>query len=263
MFLTEPRQTPYDLHFHLLNIPVRIHPMFWLVSALMGFAADRTPQMVLLWIVAVFISILVHEMGHAIVIRYFGWEPSVVLYSFGGLAIHNPYVQSQYGPGRARRSKWTQIIISAAGPAAGFLLAGLMLAFLAGTRVASVELEWFEGTNIPRWYKLGPSMGLMSKPNVFFFILDMLFINIWWGLINLLPIWPLDGGKISRELFQMVDGGQAIRNSLMLSLICAIAVAIWAFQAEQRFMPIFFGFMAIQNYQELSGSNRYGGNNPW
>ncbi|MBA2116964.1 site-2 protease family protein [Bremerella alba] len=260
MFLTQPNQTPYDLHFSLLNVPVRVHPLFWLVALLMGFNGGD-PKTVLLWIVAVFVSILVHEMGHALVIRWYGWSPSVVLYSFGGLAIYTPHLQSNYGPGRSKRNKWTQIIISLAGPGAGFLLAGILIAVCWGTGLASIQVLRFGETMIPSGYMMirGPNL---TNEYILLLISQLLYINIFWGLVNLLPIWPLDGGKISRELFQMADGGMAIRNSLILSIICAIGIAILGFQNERQFIAIFFAFMAIQNYQELSGPNRTGGN-PW
>ena len=85
MLLGEPPESQYDLHFSLLGIPVRVHPYFWLVSVLMGWNQGDA-KLALLWVAAVFVSILVHEMGHALVIRYYGWSPRVTLYSFGGLA---------------------------------------------------------------------------------------------------------------------------------------------------------------------------------
>lgn len=261
MFLTEPNQTRYDLHFSLLNVPVRVHPLFWLVSLLMGFNGSD-PKTVLLWVAAVFVSILVHEMGHALAIQWYGWSPSVVLYSFGGLAIHNPYVQSNFGPGRGRRNKWTQIIISLAGPGAGFLLAGLLVAVTWGTGLAQYEVNTFSETMIPSGYHLIASPRLEAYPYIAILLRMMLYINIFWGLVNLLPIWPLDGGQIARELFQMFDGGLAIRNSLILSIVAAVGVAILGFQYDRKFIAIFFAYMAIQNYQELSGPNRSGGN-PW
>ncbi|PQO26684.1 hypothetical protein C5Y96_19560 [Blastopirellula marina] len=261
MFLTEPNHTPYDLHFSLFKIPIRIHPMFWLVAVLLGFNGSD-PKTVVLWVATLLISILVHEMGHALVIQWYGWSPSVVLYSFGGLAIHNPYVQSNFGPGRGRRNKWTQIIISLAGPGAGFLLASLIIAITWGTGLAQYEVTTFGETMVPSGYNMNPSDRLLTYPYIALWLDFMLYFNIIWGLVNLLPIFPLDGGQISRELFQMFDGGLAIRNSLVLSLICAIGVAILGFQYDRKFIAIFFAFMAIQNYQDLNGSNRSGGN-PW
>lgn len=261
MFLTEPRHTPYDLNFRLFGVPVRIHPLFWLVTVILGFDPDD-PKQVLLWVGVVFISILIHEMGHAMAIRWYGWSPSVVLYSLGGLAIHNPYTSAYSGTSQMRRNRWTQIVISLAGPFAGFLLAGLLVASLTATNIATFQVIWFEESNLP-FVATIPGPSLANNLYAYSFIHYLMFINIWWGVVNLLPIWPLDGGHVSRELFQMFDRQEAIRNSLVLSLVCAAGMVLWGFQSGDPFIAMMFVFMAIGNYQDLSGAGRYGGGNPW
>ena len=69
MLFTEPNRTPYDLRFNLFGIPVRVHPLFWLVAAILGAGSDPDPIELLLWIGTVFVSILIHEMGHALAAR--------------------------------------------------------------------------------------------------------------------------------------------------------------------------------------------------
>lgn len=260
MFLIEPNHTPYDLHFRVLGVPVRVHPLFWLVSFIMGFTPDE-PKMVILWMIAVFISILIHEMGHALVIRWYGWSPSVVLYSLGGLAIHNPYLDNHYSPGRARRNRWTQILISLAGPFAGFLFAGLIFLSAHFTGLATFHVIVLPEVNIPlvmaTWGENTPS------EYVLMLIGHLMFINIFWGVLNLLPVWPLDGGKVARELFMMFDRSTPVRNALILSMICAGGVALWGLKNGDSFLGIMFILMAMGNYQELSGTNRYGGGSPW
>ena len=80
--------TPYDLNFSLLGVPIRVHPLFWLAALVLGL--NLNPHQLPIWIAVVFVSIVVHEMGHALMIRSFGWQPSIVLYTFGGLAMHQP-----------------------------------------------------------------------------------------------------------------------------------------------------------------------------
>src|SRR6202011_2917389 len=107
----EPPATQADLHFALFGIPVRVHPMFWLMAVLLGanMTAGR-PDLMFFWVLAVFLSILVHELGHALVIRSFGSQPWITLYGMGGLASH---AATRTDPG-------THILISLAGPGAGF-----------------------------------------------------------------------------------------------------------------------------------------------
>ena len=122
MLLGEPQTTPYDLHFQLLGIRVRISPWFWLVATFLGWNLISNPPptypapaiLLIMWISSVYFTILVHEMGHAMAFRYYGIDSHIVLYHFGGLAIPD---SGPTGFG-ARIDPKAQIIISAAGPAA-------------------------------------------------------------------------------------------------------------------------------------------------
>ena len=77
MLLNEPAPSSGDLHFSLLRIPVRVHPMFWVLSLILGVSGsnDRDLRPIIVWVVAVFVSVLVHEMGHALTIRALGAQP--------------------------------------------------------------------------------------------------------------------------------------------------------------------------------------------
>ena len=50
----------------------------------------------------------------------------------------------------------------------------------------------------------------------------MLYVNIFWGLVNLLPVYPLDGGQIARELLELASPADGVRQSLWLSVIAAV-----------------------------------------
>lgn len=95
------------------------------------------------------------------------------------------------------------------------------------------------------------------------FIRFLLFANISWGVLNLLPIYPLDGGQVSASLFQMVDFRDGMRKALILSMATAACVGIYGLTHEWHMAPIFFGYMAYQNYITLQAlSGRYTGS-PW
>src|SRR5262245_61282247 len=121
MLLGEPPPTQADLHFRLFGIPVRIQPFFWVSSLLLGMGAGPAdlPRTFVL-VVFLFISILVHERGHATMQSVFGGHPRITLYGFGGLASCND----------CDRTPWRQILISLAGPFAGFLLAAFVISVL-------------------------------------------------------------------------------------------------------------------------------------
>src|SRR5690348_5845423 len=87
LFAAEPPKSNYDVHFNVAGVPVRVHPWFLLMSLLLGvgsFNKPNPPQEIILWMGVVFISILIHELGHVAAFRYFGQRAKVVLYSFGG-----------------------------------------------------------------------------------------------------------------------------------------------------------------------------------
>lgn len=251
MLLGEPPRTPWDLHFSLLGIPVRVHPFFWVVALLLGFGGR--PQLIhlLVWVVAVFLAILVHELGHAMVMRAYGFLPSITLYGLGGLA--------SYGPGRAHGSRgtgtWGQILISAAGPGAGFLLAAVIAALLVvlgpGVQILLI------GKFLPYVF-VADTVGSEVFTR---FIQYVLFVCVFWGFINLLPVYPLDGGQIARELLLRVNPRDGIRQSLILSIVTGVAVAVIALVTlHDVFIAVMFGFLAYFSYAALQA---YRGRGPW
>ena len=259
MLLGEPPPSQADLHFRLFGIPVRVHPFFWIVSLLLGMGGgEADPVNTLVWVAVVCVSILVHELGHASWQRYFGGHPWITLYSFGGLASCND----------CDRSPRSQLIILLAGPLAGFLLAAIVVLalFLSGhsigfvTAKQQIDLETL-GLGRVLIQPLGPFLAYfepVGSPLLNQVIADLLQVNILWGLVNLLPIYPLDGGQIARELFSLRNPRQGVVQSLQLSAGAAVLVAAYALLNQRLFLCIMFGFLAYQNFQTLqSYQNRW------
>lgn len=243
MLLNEPPRTPYDWSFRLLGIPVRVHPLFWAVTLLLGLGGNPEPVKMLFWVGVAFVSILIHEMGHALAARAFGWPPRITLHGMGGLASYQP----------THHSKRAQILITAAGPGAGFLFALLIVVAIKASGHA-VQVEWPPNGPLPVHWELYESY----KLNLL--ILDLLFINIFWGLINLLPIYPLDGGQIAREVLGLINPGDAVRQSLWLSLITAAVVAVLALlKLHDQFLAFFFAYLAYISYSTLQANFGPGG----
>ncbi len=241
-----PALTRYDLRFTLLRIPIRVHPLFWLMAIIFGLSTGDLLHM-LVWIPVVFISILVHELGHALAFRRFGQPSYVVLHAGGGMTVPQPL---RWGTGWANVSlrRNQEILISLAGPGTGFLFAlvilGAVLAlggsvsfsrFLYVLPMPTARLPWNS------WI-----------PNLI--IWDLLWINIFWGLINLLPVFPLDGGSISRHLFSAMDPVNGVRKSLWVSMIVGAAVALLSlFFLRNLFVGLLFGYAAFTSYLLLQG----------
>jgi Zn-dependent protease len=255
VLLAEPPRTNYDLHFKVLGIPVRVHPLFWLVALLSGAQGEITPKVTFIWMAALFISILIHELGHAVAIIYYGYRPWITLHWLGGLASHDRGdTGSYYSDTDADSKPLTQIVISLAGPVAGFLLAAVIVGLLRlGGGSANFGLG---GPYLFHW-----SLDGVASFNLAMLLNYLIFVNVFWGLINLLPVYPLDGGQISRELFVTANSSRGIEWSLQLSIAAAIAVAIYAvFRFEEKFfMVLLFGFLAFSSYQALMAYRGSGG----
>lgn len=258
MLIGEPPRSSADLHFRILGFPVRVHPFFWLVMLFWGLSGgDGEPRFTLTWVTIAFISILIHELGHAILQRRFGGEPRIVLYSFGGLAICDD----------CDRSPGSQIAISLAGPFAGFAFAGLVaLAVQAsgheiGFALGNADAKGF----IPIPALIGSILvAPFASAPLNLVVVVLLWINIWWGILNLLPIYPLDGGRVARELCTLRgDARQGIVVSLWISIVTAAAVAAYALAQGDTFMLIFFALMAYSNYQALQKYRQRGYDQGW
>lgn len=263
--LLEPKRTNYDIHFRIGSIPVRIHPLFWLIPLFLGIRPDIPPLHSFLWLGVVTVSILIHELGHALAIRYYGYRPWITLYGLGGLASYNPDEEFGYDPAfvlgehlRRYRNTRRDVVIALAGPMAGFLFAGLIIGgiFAAG---GQVDFNWdFATGQLLRWDIVG-----IEKKTVEVLLKYLLFINIFWGLVNLLPIFPLDGGQISRALLTAKQGSPGIGTSLWIgvivgSVMAVIALVLWP-KEQKLFGLLMFGLLAYQNYTLLQAFKTYGG----
>ena len=98
--------TEYDLQFSVFGIPVRVIPTFWLLAALLGWSLIQLGLIyVLVWILVVFVSILAHELGHALTAARLGYPPRIFLYHFGGVAMFRASIQGVHNVTFSQ--KWT------------------------------------------------------------------------------------------------------------------------------------------------------------
>jgi membrane-associated protease RseP (regulator of RpoE activity) len=256
--------TRFDWNFRLGDIPVRVHPYFWLTTALLGLNNLRRPfieilMYLLIWTIIVFVSILVHELGHILMGRAFGRRGHIVLTGLCGLAVGASDL-----PTRGQR-----IAVHLAGPGAGFMLAALTVGvFYAYNPVVTLfELGSLFGVQV----RIGPDVQIPPEP-VLYVLFNMLWINIFWGLVNLLPIWPLDGGQTCREICEAYRGRDGQRLAMQISLVTAAGFAVLALieiVTKKPLVPflslggtffsvLFFGLLAFNSYQLLQFIRRGG-----
>ena len=254
-------ETEFDVRFSVFGIPVRIHPIFWLSSVwIVWGAADGDPRKVFIGILAIFISVLVHELGHAFLSRRYGFPSEIVLYILGGYAT------------ATRFSTWKNVKVSAAGPAAGLALFGLTYVILRVIMVQSPE-------------------SLLRNSDLSFAIKMMLFANLTVSLMNLVPVVPLDGGRIAESLMNRYGGRTSVERTMQIGIVSSGLVVLrgiycinnpeaslfplpqalfppfqvgnmiytWlvaGLQPEPRFMTLFFGVLCaaqVVAYNERTG----------
>jgi len=194
--------------FH--RIPVSVQPFFWVLAALIGWLYGRSFVGMLIWMVIIFVSVLIHEYGHALTALWFRQKPSIQLTAFGGL--------TSYKNGPPLRL-WQQFFIVLNGP-----LFGLALGFL----------SWmvFHWVSIPL---------LRSALQATF------LANLFWSIVNLLPALPLDGGQLVRILLEGAFGAKGFRLSLLFSALFAGTVACIAFVFQYIIAGAFFFLFAFQS----------------
>jgi stage IV sporulation protein FB len=210
------------VRFTIFGIPVRVEPWFWITLALLGGALDtRTSAEILslaLFLLAGFFSILVHELGHALTARKFGGYSEITLQAFGGYATCTG----------VRLTRPQDFAVTAAGPFVQIAL-GLAVFFAF------------------------PYLGKLN-PNFLGFLFDLMKISIIWAVLNLLPILPLDGGR----MLDAVLGPKRIRITLWTTISFAVVVGILMIKYTNSFLfPIFLGMFAWQAWQALGEQRRF------
>ena len=239
------------IQFRLLGIPVRIEPMFWLVTFFLGgglsLGAGTTKTdiiWVLMWMVIACVSILVHEYGHALTARKLsGGQHEIRLWGMGGLAYHQ-------GGNPTRKSRlWT----IAMGPGAGLAL--FLLTSLAAISTYGPEvLQYLVTRRVPTELSESFLSVVTTQPPLFRIFSMLIWINLWWSLINLLPVFPLDGG----QLFSTWTGKTLLAYKIGVGV--GSAVALFSLLRGELYIGVLFGFLAYQNYKNLQN---FQGSNGW
>jgi len=160
-----------------MGVPVRLHFTFVLLLVFLlfiGVGGQQSAATTVLYILALFASVLLHEFGHALVARRFGIRTlEIVMYPIGGVS--RPERQP-----KASEELW----IALAGPAVNFLIAAALLTWVGASQgwVALEKLREPTDANLAERIALG---------------------NLVLWLFNLLPAYPMDGGRILRAFLAL------------------------------------------------------------
>ena len=216
---TERGRTPGTLgSFRLLGVPVRLHFTFLLLLIFLlsaGASGHEGAASYALLLLGLFASVLVHELAHAFVSARFGVRTTeIVMFPLGGLS-------RMERPLKPLEELW----VSISGPLANLLLAGAIFGYLIATHQA-MEVSW---SNLMQ----GTDQNLLLR---------LAFGNLLLGVFNLLPAFPMDGGRALRAALSFVrPEAEATRVAAWMGRALAIALGLYGLLASQ-FMLVFFAF---------------------
>jgi Zn-dependent protease len=214
------------MRFRLFGAKVEVQLSFWITSVLFGMFLQRPEaevprrEAVFTWVVVVFVSVLVHELGHALAAMRLGLSPQITLYALGGLTRFQP---------STKLTRLHHIFISLAGPFAGFALGGLVLA------------AW---RFIPHLAQSLHATGELAMQ-------DLLWVNFGWGILNLIPVLPLDGGHVLENAL----GPKRAQLTAAISTFVGFLFAALFVHFGQAWGAVLFGLSAIQSYRRFALGN--------
>lgn len=191
-------------------IPITIQSFFWLFAALIGWLNSQSIIGTFVWIGIIFLSVLFHEFGHALTATLFRQQAQIQLVALGGLTTFQ-------GP---KLPFWKQFIIVLNGP-----LAGILLFFIA---------SFFLYIPFP--------------PFILSIIGTIRLVNLFWSIVNLFPVIPLDGGQLLRIALEGFFGVKGFKASLLIGMIFAILVSFYFFLAQAFLIGAFFFLFAFQSF---------------
>jgi Zn-dependent protease len=159
-------------------------------------------------------SLLIHEYGHGLTALVFGKNPEIHLIAFGGYTTYrNP-----------RMTERERFLITLNGPVFTALLIGLSYYFLK-TDLAYNQHAWF----------------------LFYYTFKL---NIFWLIVNLAPLEPLDGGQLLRSILTRKFGEETgYKATLIVGNICAVLGSIYFLWSGYYFFAMLFLFHGFQNLQ--------------
>ena len=165
-----------------------------------------------MWIFVIVISVLVHELGHAITSVIFGQKPTIELVALGGVTSYK---------GRTLRL-WQQFLIALNGPIFGFLL------FLVSTFLLYLNI--------------------FHHPLIVHVLRIFQFINLFWTIVNLLPVLPLDGGQLLRIAMEGAFGLKGFKLTLLIGSLVSLAISLLFFVLQQFLVGAIFFLFAFQSF---------------
>jgi Zn-dependent protease len=222
------------LKFNLFGFPVEIHVTFLFIVVFLidlNFSALGLAVFVL----AIGVSVVVHELGHAVFVRRFGgFVQGIRIYALGGVTLW----AERDVPIRG----WRRFVVAAAGSGvglvAGLVLFGLVEAGALGSRARLLIIS-------PVSMALGQADQAGDLLTVFAGV--FIWASVFWGLVNWLPIGGLDGSKMLQVVLIRILGPIGDLHARIIGLLVALGVGYWAYQQGYLFAPIIFIMFSLSD----------------
>lgn len=231
----------------LFGIEIRIHLLFLLYILIMLLQAavpgDRSValnlELVATAMAVLFLVVLLHEFGHCFACRFTGGEAhEILMWPLGGLAFTRP-------PNHWR----AHLITTLGGP-----LVNLVICLAAGLALGITTGIWL-GVALPNPLSLSPALEIAhSRPLIWLYLINTVSLVLL--LFNLLPMFPLDGGRIVQQLLWRNMGYvRSMRISIRVGLIAAICLGLFG-AVMMRYMlvgvAIFGGITCWITHKQLA-----------
>ncbi|MDB6081777.1 MAG: hypothetical protein JWO53_1049 [Chlamydiia bacterium] len=193
---------------------ITILPSFWVSAFLLAFLSTSSPLGIFFWVGVIFVSVLVHESGHAVVSRFWKQPVRIELGAFGGATIRE---------GVAHLAPLKEFLIVMMGPLFGFAFA---------------VFAWLFSFFLPALPPVAhESLMLISRANIF------------WSLLNLCPVFPLDGGRMMAIIFENIFGKKGLQASYIFSALFGLFLAIFCIGYNQVFPGVLFLMFAFESFR--------------
>jgi stage IV sporulation protein FB len=205
--------------FRLGKIPVKIHMSFFITAVVFSLAGRQNePMLIVEWALVLLVSVMIHELGHALTGIAFGLAPRIDLHGMGGT--------TSWTQARGALTPAKSVLISVAGP-----LVGIVVGVLTFVLASSGAL---------------PASALAQQVAA-----DMVWVNAGWGVVNLLPVLPMDGGNILFTVLNAATKGKGERPARVISIVAVVIGGLVALVFRMWWAAMLAAYFAYDNVRAL------------
>ncbi len=233
-----------------LGIGLYVHWSFMLVVAYVAITTRAGGPTGMAFGIAqllgVFFCVTLHEYGHAMAARRFGiGTADITLLPIGGVARLQ----------RMPRIPWQELVVAVAGPAVNVVIA---VALLVGFVLFSdANLVWAFWAGTVDQEMVNAMFEMLTSPSLIGFAILMLIVNVMLVLFNMIPAFPMDGGRVFRSVMAMgMDYRRATMIASRVGLLCAVLMAFFALSTDPPnpvlvLIALFIGYAGIAEARQV------------